>query len=158
MSEEDRAYEGDDGQQLAIEDKAFIEAGEYDFNGIKIHGYSPERMWAADSIGLRYGRLTPEQNEQWKEDGTYPGMAGDVPVILWVCSLEKREEWLTARRNPSLAMTKVEKFALEHRIVSPIQDNWWKAYDVFLKIMRHIQQSYGEQEKKTTEQPATTSS
>jgi hypothetical protein len=144
----DEAYEPDESK-VAVEDAAFIQSDGFEFDGIKMHGYSPERYWAADSIGLRYGRLTPEQNEQWKEDGTYPGMAGDVPVVLWVCHLENRGEWLSARRNPDVAMSKVEKFAMHHRIVSPVQDNWWKGYDIFLKIMRQIHQSWGETEKKT---------
>jgi len=143
----DEGYEPDEPKPA--EDKAFIESDGYEFNGLKLHPYSPERMWAVDAIGTRYGRLTPEQNEQWREDGTYPGMAGDVPVVLWICSLDKREEWLAARRNPNTAMAKIEQFAQSHQIVSPIQDNWWKAYDVFLKIMRQIHQAYGQPEKKT---------
>lgn len=154
MSDQDDAYKGDDeAAAVVVEDKAFIEAPEHTLNGLTLHPYSPERMWAADAIGLRYGRLTPEQVEQFGEDGTYPGMAGDVPVVIWVCSLEKRGDVLSARRNPTLAMDKVIQFAEIHKIVSPKQSQWWDAYKVFLQIMGEVQTSYGESEgQKKTEQ------
>lgn len=154
MSEQDEAYKSDEESAVAVEDKVFIESAEHSLNGLKLQSYSPERMWAADAIGLRYGRLTSEQTEQFNEDGTYPGMAGDVAVVIWVCSLEKRQDVLSARRNPTLAMDKVIQFAKDHKIVTPKQGQWWEAYRVFLTIMREIHAAYAESEEKKTEQEA----
>jgi hypothetical protein len=76
---------------------------------------------------------------------------------MWICSLEKRGDVLSARRNPTLAMDKVIQFAETHKIVSPKQNQWWDAYKVFLEIMREIQTAYGEaDEQKKTQEQATT--
>ncbi len=155
MSEQDEAYKADE-EVTIVEDKVFIESEGHAVNGLKLQPYTPERMWAADAIGLRYGRLTSEQTEQFTEDGTYPGMAGDVAVVMWVCSLEKREDVLSARRNPTVAMKKIVEFAKQKNMVSPKQSQWWDAYKVFLEIMSEIHAAYGEKEKKTeVAEPAT---
>ena|SRR5215472_549274 len=151
MSENDDAYRADEQTATAVEDKSFIESAGHVLNGLRLQAYGPERMWAADAIGLRYGRLTPEQTEQFNEDGTYPGMAADVPIVIWLCSLEKREDVLSARRNPNMSMGKIVQFAETHNMVTPKQKGWWDAYTIFLAIMREIHQSYGELGEKKTE-------
>lgn len=149
---EDEGYERDEEQ--APEDRSFIESAEHRLNGVKLHAFSPEWMWAADSIGLRYGRLSKEATDQFIADGTYPGMAGDVPIVMYVCSLQSREMVSWARRNPIPAEQAAADFAEKHRIVSPKQSGWWDAYKIFIKIMNEIHAAYGERdlpeaEKKT---------
>ena len=166
MSDESEAYTPDEGTPPEQEqtkppvnpDKAFIESAGHQLNGVKLHPYSPERMWAADAIGLRYGRLSKEAIEQYMLDRTYPGMAGDIPILMYVLSLQTREEVAWVRRNPIEAEKRAAEFAVKHGIVTPKQSRWWDAYEIFMRTMDEIHASYGEPEtqKKTETQPATT--
>jgi hypothetical protein len=154
MSEQDEAYTPDE-PQASPEDRAFIESAGHKLNGLDLQPYSPERMWAADAMGLRYGRLTKEQTDQFLEDNTYPGMEGDVGIVIWLCSLTNIQEVHSARRSPTVAINRAIKFAIEHKMVSRKQKTYWDGYEVFLKMMREIHDAYGEPEGATQKKTVT---
>jgi hypothetical protein len=132
-------------------DRAFIESDGHSLNGITLHAYNPERMWAADAMGLRYGNLTEAQVKQFRRTSIYPGMAGDIGIVLWLCSEEDMETIRAARRDPSGYESVAIEFATKHGMVSPKQAKFWDAYKVFMRIMGEVHAAYGEPEKKTQE-------
>jgi hypothetical protein len=150
MSDEAAAYGGDEeGKAVAITpDAAFIESDGHQVNGLKLQPYTPERMWAADAMGLRYGHLSKAASMQFIHKGTYPGMEADVAIVIWLCSLKDVEEVRAARRDPDQAEDAAITFARNNNIVSTKRNEWWDAYKVFLKIMREVHAAYGEPKKK----------
>jgi hypothetical protein len=152
MSDEDAAYALDEQSVVSPEDKSFIESAGHELNGLKLNPYTIERIWAADAVGLIYGKLSQSALDEFNTRGTYPGMAGDVPIVMWSCSLSE-DEARCFRTVPQIAMRKAAEFAKKHRMVMPKQKGWWDAYNVFLRIMKEVQDSYGEPdvtpEKKT---------
>src|SRR5258707_1146710 len=98
MSDKDdkAAYGGDDSNSPKLKaevtpDQAFIESDGYKLNGLELRPYSPERMWAADAMQLRYGHLSQAASRQFARKNTYPGMEGDVGIVIWLCSLPDGE-------------------------------------------------------------------
>ena len=150
MNKEQTGYEPDTEGPLTPT-RAFIESAGHSLNGLELQPYTIERMWAADAMGLRYGRLSRTAVKQFHSNNTYPGMNGDVAIVIWLCSLSDPEEVRAARRNPSDAEETAIKFAEENKIASPKQKKFWDAYEVFLKIMDEIHAAYSEPEveKKT---------
>ncbi len=152
MSEkDDKAAYGSDSSKpktnTLTPDKAFIESAGHKLNGLTLQPYTPERMWAADAMGLRYGNLSTAASKQYTTKGTYPGMQGDVGIVIWLCSLTDVEEVRAARRNPDIAEAEALEFATKHKIVSGKQSAFWDAYNVFLRIMNEVHAAYGEPEK-----------
>lgn len=147
-SKDEEAY-GPDVPKPVTSDTSFIESAEHSLNGTKLQAYTIERQWAADSMGLRWGRLSPPAAKQFAKDNTYPGMSGDVAIIMWLCSVTDLEEVRCARRDPAEAEDKAIAFAERHKIASPKQKEFWSAYMVFLDIMTEVHVSYAEPEKKT---------
>lgn len=144
-------YEPDIGETTMSPDKAFVGSQGHQLNGIKLEPYTIERQWAADAMGLRYGRLSKSASKQFEADRTYPGMAGDVAIVIYLCSLTDVEEVRSARREPGLAEERAVAFAQKHKIASPKQTPFWDAYEIHLKIMQEVHESYAEPEtqKKT---------
>jgi len=155
ITTDDEAYRPDEGEvkQLTPE-KAFINSADHTLNGTRLEPYTIERMWAADSMGLRWGRLSTPAAKQFAQDNTYPGMSGDVAIVMWLCSMKDMEEIRCARRDPAPAEDKAITFAEKHKIASPKQKEFWDAYRVFLDIMTEVHVAYGqpEEQKKTQNQ------
>lgn len=148
--DEQAAYGRDEPQAvITTAEDAFKESANHALNGTKLEPYTVERMWAADSMGLRWGRLSPPAAKQFATDNTYPGMSGDVAIVMWLCTLKDHEEIRTARRDPEQAEDKAIKFAEKHKIASPKQKEFWDAYKVFLDIMTEVHLAFSEPEKKT---------
>lgn len=158
MSDQDEAYGADEAvEELVTPEAAFKDSANHALNGTKLEPYTIERMWAADSMGLRWGRLSKPAAAQFAKDNTYPGMSGDVGIVIWLCSTTDLDEIRTARRDPSEAEDKAVEFAKKHKIASPKQKQFWEAYKVFLDIMTEVHVAYSEPEtEKKTEQNQTT--
>jgi hypothetical protein len=152
--DDEAAYGADEGKVMTPED-SFIESVSHKLNSIELQPYTIERMWAADSMGLRWGRLSAPAAKQFAKDNTYPGMSGDVAIVMWLCSTTDDEEIKCARRDPSPAEDKAAEFAKKHKIASPKQTEFWQAYKVFLDIMTEVHVAYSEPEKKTEKEPET---
>jgi hypothetical protein len=159
MSERDdkAAYGSDSGKpRVLTPDAAFTQSDGHHLNGLTLQPYTPERMWAADAMGIRYGKLSAVAAKQYTRTGTYPGMEGDVGIVIWLCSLTEDEEVRAARRDPEGAETEAVLFAQEHKIVSRKQSSYWDAYNIFQKIMNEIHVAYGEPAKEGEQKKTTT--
>ena len=158
MSERDdkAAYGSDSGKpKVLTPDAAFTESAGHHLNGLTLQPYTPERMWAADAMGLRYGHLSEVASRQFTRNSTYPGMEGDVGIVIWLCSLTEDEEVRAARRDPERAEVDALEFAKKHKILTGKQSAFWDAYKIFLAIMNEIHVAYGEpatkvEQKKTS--------
>ena len=150
--DEKAAHESDEGNVVRMTpNKSFIDSDGHSLGDLKLQPYTPERVWAADSMGLRYGNLTKADIRQWRGSGYYPGMAGDVGIIIWLCSLTDLDEIASARRDPTNACRLAAEFAAKEKIISFKQKRFWQAHKVFLAIMDEINVVRGEPEdqKKT---------
>jgi hypothetical protein len=151
MTDDQAAYGKDEEgnkPKVVTPDASFINSDGHKLGDLKLYPYTPDRMFAADAMGLRYGRLSNAAARQFVAKGTYPGMEADVVIIVWLCSLENIEEVRSARRDPDLAEDVAIEFAKTHNMVSKLQDSWWDAYKVFKSIMAEVQEAYGKPKKK----------
>ncbi len=153
MSEQ-TGYEADE-PQVVTPDAAFVESAGHALNGLELQPWTIERQWAADAMGMRYGRLSRSLVKQFMANNTYPGMAGDVGMAIWLCAISEGEV-RAARRNPDDAEALAGKFAVEHKLAHPRQKNFQVAYDIFLSMMDELYVSYSEPDiEKKTESPTT---
>lgn len=153
MSDKDdkAAHSSDDGGKPVAKaitpDQSFIDSAGHSVNGLQLEPYTPERIWAADAMGLRYGNLSEAAAKQFARKGTYPGMEGDVGIVMWLCSLTNPDEVRAARRDPERAEADALTFAKDHKFLTGKQGKFWDAYKVFLRIMNEMHAAYGEPEK-----------
>jgi hypothetical protein len=139
----------DIGHERKVE-QAFIESENHSFNGLKLEPWSPERMWAAESMGLRYGKLSKETVPQFQKTYMYNGMTGDVGIFIWL-STRNIDEVRAARRDPDTAEELAGTFAKENGIIVASGKHFNEAYKLFLQAMDEIYVSSTEldSEKKT---------
>ena len=105
--------------------------------------YTPNRVVAAQSMGLRYPNIGNDGIEQFNKTGIYPGALHDVLIVLWLCSLEKDVEIIRAMRSPDEAMGKAIAWGTDHGITNTKSEAWWNAYDRFIDIVTDIKASNG---------------
>ncbi len=86
MSDEidEAELEGSAQQQKEIE-KSFV-SDRKQWNGKELQPYSASREAAADAMGLRYGSVGEEGQQQFLRTGLYPGMKRDIAIVLWLCA------------------------------------------------------------------------
>lgn len=130
MSEETE----DIGREQQI-DNAFIQSENHQFNGAELQPWTPSRLVAAQSIGLRYPNISDEDREQFRQTGIYPGALKDIAIVLWICTLVKPEEIRRAGRQPDDSYEQAVKWADGLGITNLKSECFWKAYDRFIKIV-----------------------
>jgi hypothetical protein len=84
----------------------------YEFNGVRLQPWVPERIIAAQAMGMHYPLIGKKGFEQYKQTGHYPHMVSDVIIAIWLCyvavSLEQVED---ARAMGAEAYKKAEAWA-----------------------------------------------
>lgn len=130
---EEEVYGSDDPAEQAFTQSDVHALGEMD-----LQPYTPDRAWAAQAMGLRYGFVDDAGVEFFKEHRIYPGALRDVAIILWLCSLTDEIEIDKASRNPIAAARKAATWAHERKLDTTKADEFWKAYAVFMRIMAEV--------------------
>lgn len=122
-------------------EEAFTKSDVHALNDLELQPYTPDRAWAAQAMGLRYGFVDDAGVEFFREHRIYPGALRDVALVLWLCSLDDEVEIDKASRNPVAAARKAATWAHERKLDNQRGDEFWKAYAVFMKIMAEVDAS-----------------
>lgn len=135
-TKEDEIYGPDDPAE-----EAFVKSDAHALDDLELQPYTPDRAWAAQAMGLRYGFVDDAGVEFFREHRIYPGALRDVAIVLWLCSLDDEVEIDKASRNPVAAARKAATWAHDRKLENPRGDGFWKAYAVFMKIMGEVDAS-----------------
>jgi len=130
-------------------EQAFVESENHAFGDIKLQPFTPDRVIAAQAMGLHYGNVDPAGVEQFDRTKLYPGAMRDVAVVLWLCTLTEPSDVDGAARNPVTAAVMASTWAGKHGLTDQRSQSFWDGYLLFFKIMREIEVSRTEPEKKT---------
>jgi hypothetical protein len=133
---EEEAYGPDDPAE-----SAFTQSDSHILGDLDLQSYTPDRAWAAQAMGLRYGFVDDAGVEFFKEHRIYPGALRDVAIVLWLCSITDEIEIDKASRNPIAAARKAATWSHEHKLDNARGEGFWSAYAVFMKIMAEVDAS-----------------
>jgi hypothetical protein len=122
-------------------EEAFTRSDSHALGDLDLQPYTPDRAWAAQSMGLRYGFIDDAGVEFFREHKIYPGALRDVAIVLWLCSLTNEVEIDKACRNPIAAARKAATWSHQLKMDNPRGDGFWKAYAVFMQIMAEVDAS-----------------
>jgi hypothetical protein len=135
-SPEEETYGPDDPAEAA-----FTQSDSHALGDLDLQPYTPDRAWAAQAMGLRYGFVDDAGVEFFKEHRIYPGALRDVAIVLWLCSITDEVEIDKASRNPIAAARKAATWSHEHKLGNVRHPEFWSAYAVFMKIMAEVDAS-----------------
>jgi hypothetical protein len=112
-----------------------------ELEGITLQPYTPDRAWAAQAMGLKYGFVDETGIEEFKRTGTYPGALRDCGIVLWLRSLTSDLEIDKAARNPVPAARLAAQWAHEHGFGDIRSEKFWAAYNIFINTMTEVAQA-----------------
>lgn len=119
----------------------FIDSDKHVLKGLKLQPWTPSRIIAANSMGLRYPKIGQEGRDQYSKTKTYPGCLRDIIVCLWLC-LQDWQRVDQADAAPVEAYNEARTWAASlgiHRIDST---EFWQAYNKFAEIMSEVDKSF----------------
>src|SRR4029453_5756911 len=134
--ESDELYLPDDPAE-----EAFTQSDAHQLGDLELQPYTPDRAWAAQAMGLRYGFVDEAGVQFFKEHKIYPGALRDVAIVCWLCSLTSEIEIDKASRNPIAAARKAADWSHERKLDNARAEEFWKAYAVFMRIMAEVDAS-----------------
>lgn len=112
-----------------------------ELEGIDLQPYTPDRAWAAQAMGLKYGFVDEAAVEEFKRTGIYPGGLRDCGIVLWLRSLTSEQEIDKAARNPVASAVTAAKWATEHGFGDTRSEKFWLAYNIFIHTMTEVAQA-----------------
>lgn len=101
--------------ETSLPHRAYAEADTLTFRGKPLASFSPRRLIAAQSVGLRLWNLAPEEKAAWAAGGMYPGMYGDMILVTYLCACPLSEV-LRAVRQPVAVQESALAWADEHNV------------------------------------------
>ena len=117
---------------------AAFSGSEDQLEGLELHPYSPDRAWAAQAMGLKYGFVDEAGVDEVKRTGVYPGALRDVGIVLWLRSLTSETEIDKAARSPVAAAVSAAKWAQGIGIADTRSDKFFAAYNIFMDTMTAV--------------------
>lgn len=136
---EEVAVEHDESEQ----DSAFIDSENRTWGGKKLRSYAAMLQATAQRLGLRYGRLKPEDVEEFKTTGQYSGLNTDVYIVLWLCAKASKSDAYKAQRLPEWGLDQAFTWADEEKLFYP-SERFLDAALLFSKIVSDPNASTGE--------------
>jgi len=131
-------------------DKAFVRSGERELHGLKLQPYSPARVVAAQSMGLRYGFVDEAGTEVFKRTKLYPGAVRDVAIFIWLCGKATDGDLDAAGVEPMMAARKAVEWAEKEDLLDVGKEKFWDAYALMFEVMEDIRVSRSKAEKKSS--------
>lgn len=126
---------------LSPAERAFDEAGRgFELFGNPLNGYSPDRVVAAQKMGMLYPFIGEKAAEVLEETGMYPGALEHCIIVLWLCSLPdtgKGKEWYPARANREhkTAQLVATGWAAKQGFVNMSSPKFSEAFQTFMAIV-----------------------
>lgn len=115
--------------------------GSDELEGVTLHPYTPDRAWAAQAMGLKYGFIDEAGVDEFKRSGIYPGALRDCGIVLWLRSLTNETEIDKAARNPVAAARTAATWSQEKGFGDVRSDKFWAAYNIFINTMTEVAQA-----------------
>ncbi len=137
-------------QVITAEDDAFIKSDKNVFQDLLLKPWTPERIVAAQGMGLLYPNIGNEGIDHFDRTGLYPGVLKDIMIVLWLCTIleepdeKKPSQGMTvidAIGAPKMALKEAMKWAVDKKIVQMKSDEFWSAYGLFSNIFKQVSDS-----------------
>jgi hypothetical protein len=131
-------------------EKAFIHSDKHALGDLALKPWTPERIIAAQNMGMLYPHIGDEGWDQFHRTGVYAGCVKDITICLWLCTLpevgpiepgEKIMSVLDADRSPVKAYAEARQWAIGKGIIKPNSDEFWDAYRHFSEIVKEVSDS-----------------
>ena len=71
-------------EEVTPEESAFTGSDNHALGELELQPYTPSRIVAAQSLGLKYPLIPDEEREQFDKTGIYPGALRDTIIVLWL--------------------------------------------------------------------------
>ena len=136
---------------LPAEDAAFIAAknGE-EFLGAELQPWTPQRIIAAQSMGMLYPLIGEDGWEQLGRTGIYAGAMRDTIIFLWLRALLPGETFpqstaraARAERKPGEAWARAQAWAEQLGLLDAASETFQEGYQLFGSKMAAIQAARG---------------
>jgi hypothetical protein len=129
-------------------DKAFTGSDRHTLDDLKLEPWTPQRIWAAQLMGMSYPNLGKAGRNALLRSNVYPNAVKDVAIFLWL-STRKPETFETndsseitvidAEAQPEMAAKLARDFAIERGIHLRDSAEFWDAYNKFWEVMQEIE-------------------
>lgn len=135
---------------VADPEKAFVKSDKHVLGDLNLKPWTPERIIAAQNMGMLYPSIGDEGWDQFHRTGLYPGCIKDIIICLWLCtipevgSIEPSDVPLSvvdADRSPVKAYHEAKKWGIAKGIAKPNSDEFWSAYNMFAEIIKDVTDS-----------------
>lgn len=134
---------------------AFTQSDKHALDDLKLMPWTPERLIAAQNMGLTLIGLSGEAWEEFIRTDIYPGALKDTCISIWLCTLpeddrarnvlpESERNTMTveeADASPKMAYRLAKKWAATRDIASGNSKAFWQAYSKFLQMMNEVSAS-----------------
>lgn len=120
--------------------KAFTSSENHKLGDMNLQPWTPQRIVAAQSIGMIYPFIGSDGLEQFKKSGTYPGLLKDAIIALWLCTIN-HEDVDAAEGSPREAYRQAVAWAADKNIPNMESKEFNEAHNIFIKMMNQVRDS-----------------
>lgn len=132
------------------QDKAFVtSAVGKTIKGVKLSVYTATHSVATEALGMRWGKLTAKEIDEFRNTGSYRGVVADVYTTLYVLTLSEDEvDELTVAGPDEIKAARKAAFAWAEKLgLRYPTEGFAEAYEVYLSLISEVAVSSGEFEK-----------
>lgn len=120
---------------------SFVSSDKHVLDGIKLFPWTPNRVIAAQALGMLYPEIGKEGWDQYRRTKKYPGCLKDVIICLWLCSIPE-DEVDEADAAPQEAYRRARKWAAGLGLHNVQSNAFWQAYAKFADIVTEVDNSF----------------
>jgi len=135
-------------RQQKVINSTFLD-GQLMVGEVKLAPYSASREAAADSMGIKYGRIGEGGRGLYVRNGMYPGIKRDIAIIIWLCAKATEEEIDNAGMDGVISTRAAVAWADKLGLFDVRSDTFDQAYKAFHEILRAKWANRIKAEKKT---------
>lgn len=130
-----------DAQKQSGIEKSFTHSDKHTLGDLRLKAWTPERIIAAQDLGMIQPNLGKEGWAQWKRTQLYPGAVKDTIIFVYLSTLD--DELLD-----SATYEEARKMGIKRGLHKSDSKTFWEAYTKFLEVLN-------EQHAATTKPKAT---
>lgn len=115
-------------------DKAFTNSDKHTLDDLKLFPWTPDRIIAAQLLGMIYPNIGKEGWAQWKRTGVYPGAMKDVMIFVYLSTLDGDE-------LEEATFQAAKTFGVTRNLHLASGDAFWEAFAKFVEVEKEIERS-----------------
>lgn len=112
-------------------DKAFIGSDRHTLDDLKLQPWTPQRIIAAQEMGLLYPNLGKQGWAQFRRTNVYPGALKDVMIFLFLSTLDENEV-------DEATFADARKFGAGRGIHLADGQGFWDAFHKFVEVVSEV--------------------